>query len=710
MINKILFITLSNLGDVVLTLPVLDILQEKFPAAKITVMTAPRPKEIFENNPSIDKLIIYNKHSKLRDKIKLFNQLKKEKFDAVFDLRNSLYGAFLPAKIKISPFLFISGKIKHMKERRLRGALSAMGVRESPREAADKKSLYISRQDEECIKKILEENGLAAGDKIIVIAPGARSHLKMWDKDKFAELIPFLIQEFSAKIILVGDKDDAVITEYLKKGEQKGDSRKGRDSYLFTGSKGEESIIDLAGKITFLQLAALLKKAKILVSNDSAVSHLASYLNVPVAAIFGPTNEEKYGPWSEVRAVVKKDIFCRPCQAAQCRFDTVECMNLIKVEDVIRDVRNILGFRYPPNTIRSKNNFKRILIVRTDRIGDVVLSTPVIKALRDEYPNAYIAMMVSPYTKEIVEVNPYLDDVIIYDKSALHKSWYGSLKFSSQLKKKRFDVSLILHPTSRAHLVIFFARIPRRIGYDYKLGFLLTKRIKHTKQLGEKHEVEYSLDLVRALGIEPKDKKLFVPIRQDSEDWVETLFSKEGIKSSDKILAIHPGASCPSRIWPQERFARVGERVVEKYGFKVIVVGGAQDSLLALNLVKHSRIPVINLTGRASISQLASILKRCKLFISTDSGPMHIAVAVGTPVITIFGRNQKGLSPKRWGPLGERDKILHHKEAGCIECLAHNCKKEFACLKAVSIEDVIEAADAILTRPNCAIETAVAGK
>jgi heptosyltransferase-2 len=304
-------------------------------------------------------------------------------------------------------------------------------------------------------------------------------------------------------------------------------------------------------------------------------------------------------------------------------------------------------------------------------------------------------MMVSPIALDIVDGNPVLDEVIIYDKDAKHKSWYGSFKFALNLKKKRFDLAIVLHPTNRVHLVTFFAGIRRRIGYDRKFGFLLTDRIKHTKQLGEKHELEYNLDLVRYLGIEPKEKNLFMPIKITSEEWTEELCEQEGLKKTDKLLAIHPGASCPSKIWSSERFAEVMDKLIEKYGFKVLVIAGPKDIKIAQEVIKNMHHPGINLAGRTSVSQLASILKRCQLFISNDSGPVHIASSVGTPVISIFGRNQKGLSPLRWGPVGKKDKFLH-KEVGCIECLAHNCVKGFACLKAITVDDVVSAADSML--------------
>jgi heptosyltransferase-2 len=223
---------------------------------------------------------------------------------------------------------------------------------------------------------------------------------------------------------------------------------------------------------------------------------------------------------------------------------------------------------------------------------------------------------------------------------------------------------------------------------------LLTDKIKHAKQLGQKHELEYSLDLIRYLGIRIGDKNLFMPIRPESERWVEELFQQEGIKETDKLLAIHPGASCPSKIWPAERFAKTADRLADIYGFRVLLIAGPKDIAKAETVIKNMQHPLINLAAKISVSQLASLLKRCQLFISNDSGPVHIASSLGVPVISIFGRNQKGLSPVRWGPVGRKDRVLH-KEVGCIECLAHNCTREFACLKAITVDDVLSAVESI---------------
>ncbi|OGX44074.1 MAG: lipopolysaccharide heptosyltransferase II [Omnitrophica WOR_2 bacterium RIFCSPLOWO2_12_FULL_51_8] len=675
MIDKILFITLSNIGDVILTLPVLDCLATSFPQAEITVIAGPRAEEIFRHNPRVSRLVIYHKRSTWKENFRLFQELKKEGFTLVVDLRNTLFGLLLPAKYRTAP-ISAPKSIAHMRDRHLHRLLKVTKSYQRLPNVTGNHSLWISRQDEDYIQNIFRENNITSADKIIVVAPGARSQVKRWPQDKFAQLPPLLEKEFSARIILAGDKDDLPAAKYIN-------------------AHYSNRLIDLCGKTSLTQLAQLLKRAACVLSNDSAVLHLSSYLNIPTVAIFGPTDEAKYGPWSEIKAVVKKEIACRPCEKAQCRFGHLNCLHFIKPGDVLRQVKNIFDPRPTAQDPRPRDIFKRILIVRTDRIGDVLLSTPVINALREAYPSAYIAMMVSPQGKDIVDGNPYLDEAIIYDKEGKHRGWARSWKFAQNLKKKRFELALVLHPTNRVHLVTFLAAIPRRVGYDRKMGFLLTERLEHKKQLGQKHELEYSLDLVRHLGIEPQDKAIFMPLRKEAEIWAAEFLRQQGVKDSDKLLLIHPGASCPSKIWPPERFAQAADRLAQDYGLRVVIVAGPKDIALAKQAQEKMHQPAINLAGKTSLGQLAGLLKRCRIFICNDSGPMHIAAALEVPVIAIFGRAQDGLSPRRWGPLGKQSFVLH-KDVGCIECLAHNCVKQFTCLQAITVNDIVKAAASIL--------------
>lgn len=334
----------------------------------------------------------------------------------------------------------------------------------------------------------------------------------------------------------------------------------------------------------------------------------------------------------------------------------------------------------------------RILITRTDRIGDVALSTPVIKAVRDKFPKAHIAFCVQPHAVGIVSGSPYLNEIIIYDKKNEHKGLWGIVGFIFKIMKKRFDIAMILHPTNRMNLTCFLAGIPKRVGYNRKMGFLLTDKMPHTKQEGKKHEVEYTLDVARYMGIEPKGTELYIKVGEDVKKDVEKLFSEYGIAKDHKIIAIHPGASCPSKRWSAKNFSDLADRLVNAYGVKVIVLGGKDDCQYSKRVVEKAKSSLIDLTGKTDISLLAGILSRSSLFVSNDSGPVHIAVSVGTPVIAIFGRRDCGLSPKRWGPRGDHDVVLH-KDVGCVVCLAHKCDKGFKCLEAITVDEVIGAVE-----------------
>jgi heptosyltransferase II len=336
---------------------------------------------------------------------------------------------------------------------------------------------------------------------------------------------------------------------------------------------------------------------------------------------------------------------------------------------------------------------KKILLARTDRLGDLVLTTPAIKAVRQAYPQAHIAMIVRPYAEDIVRGNPYLDEVILYDKYARHRSFWATFRFAMEIRRRHFDRAIIFHPTNRMHIVAYIADIPRRIGYDNKLKFLLTDKIRNLKHLGTKHERDYTLDMLKSLGIESNEKELFIPIDDGSASMVEGMIAGSGIKRNERFIVMHPGASCASKIWPSERFAKLADILIDKHHVKIVIVGGKdeKDMFCAEAVGKFMNNSAVFLTGKLTIRMLAALIKKAVLFISNDSGPVHIAAAVDTPVIDIFARAQPGLGPLRWGPLGPRD-IVIHKDAGCGQtCLAHNCRKSFACIRAISVDDVYNA-------------------
>ncbi|MFH1878812.1 MAG: glycosyltransferase family 9 protein [Candidatus Omnitrophota bacterium] len=325
-------------------------------------------------------------------------------------------------------------------------------------------------------------------------------------------------------------------------------------------------------------------------------------------------------------------------------------------------------------------------------MGDAVLSLPAIKAVRKAFPDAYIAVVVQPRIDDLLKGNPHVDEVIVYDKNKKHKGILRNINFIKQLRSKRFDMALILHTTKRINLICFLTGIPKRIGYARgKADFLLTDKIAYTKKLGEKHEAEYSLDILRYLGIEPEFSLPFIYVRNDDEKKADVLLKGLNIGAGEKFAVLHPGASCVSKMWPLENFAKTGDMLIENLKIKVMINLAPDQAALGEKVRDMMNSKPVFFRDPTTLGVLAALFKKASLVISNDSGPSHVASGVGTPVISIFGRNQKGLSPVRWRPLGDKA-IAIHRDVGCTECLAHDCKKDFLCLREITAEEVFNEA------------------
>jgi heptosyltransferase-2 len=307
--------------------------------------------------------------------------------------------------------------------------------------------------------------------------------------------------------------------------------------------------------------------------------------------------------------------------------------------------------------------FNNILIVRTDRIGDVVLTTPAIKALRQAYPAARITVLVTPSTFDLVCGNPYLDEVLVDDRRGRHHGLFGFIRLLSEIRLKKFDLAVIYHTKRRYNLLCSMVSIPVRLGYkNEKFGFLLTHPIKDPRSMGERHEAEYCLDLLKAIGVECHELDVFVPLQKEAELWLSD-WKKENHLELNEYIVIHPDASDPVKRWPAAHFSALLDRLAERYNYKIVFIGSPLAAPVTVEILKHSQkgAEFINLSGKTSMSQMISLLRRSRLLISNDSGPVHVAAGVGTSVISIFMRDQPGINPERWRPLGDKGFILNNK-------------------------------------------------
>jgi len=315
----VLFITLSNIGDAVLTTPALSAILENFQGAEITLMVSPRAADLFKGDPYFKKIITYRKDSFLGRKLALIKTLRAEDFDLLVDFKDTMLPFLLYAKKKTPIFKKAPSYIRHMKDKhmwKLRQVLTDVPNKEyRPR-------IWVSPELEEEVKKMLKSNNVSMDENIVAVAPGARSHTKQWNKEGFLEVSKRIIHELKYKVVLVGDQQDCKVCSKIAEEAGMG-------------------MIDLCGKTNLKQLAGILKRSSLLITNDSAPMHIAWAEETPVVAVFGPTDPGKYRPTGPRDAVINKKIDCSPCQSALCRKND-ECMNAITADEVFQAAKNIL--------------------------------------------------------------------------------------------------------------------------------------------------------------------------------------------------------------------------------------------------------------------------------------------------------------------------------------------------------------------------------
>lgn len=302
-------------------------------------------------------------------------------------------------------------------------------------------------------------------------------------------------------------------------------------------------------------------------------------------------------------------------------------------------------------------NPRGILLVRTDRIGELLLTTPAFCSVRESFPGAKITLVVRPSSAAVVEGNPCVDSIVKVDPDSDLDSLSKRLRFVHFLAGSGFDMAIIFNPNKLFNIAAFLAGIPMRVGYDRKLGFLLTDAIEDRKYLCERHEVEYNLDLVRAAGAGNLSNRLYFPLAEEDEQSAERISRDTGI-AGRAFVAVHAGTSNPDKLWPTDRFALVCDKMIDGFGVKIVLVGGEEERRTAGEVKAKMRNTAIDFTGRLTLKEFGAFLKKSSFLLSCDSGPVHVAVAVGTPVVAIFGESRPGGSSKRWGPYGPGNIIV----------------------------------------------------
>ncbi len=346
---------------------------------------------------------------------------------------------------------------------------------------------------------------------------------------------------------------------------------------------------------------------------------------------------------------------------------------------------------------------EKILVRGVNWIGDAVMTLPALKALRKAFPESKSSLLVKPSVASIFEKNPFVDEIIMYEKRS--EKMLGKLKLAQRLRKSRFSRAILLQNAFDAALIAYLAGIPERIGYERDgRGVLLTRPVPFNDDDRKLHHIEYYLNLLRAFGIQAEYSLPWIHLSTEERMAARNILDRIG----RPVLGINPGAAYGSaKRWLPQRFAEVAGWFMKDSKGSVLIFGGTKEIDATQEIERlvltgqggrggSDQLPpqrhLMNMAGQTSLRELIALISECDVFLSNDSGPMHIAYAVGTPVVALFGSTDPNLT----GPAG-RGNVVLKSVLPCSPCFERTCReKDMRCMYDIASDDVFLAVKELL--------------
>ena len=362
-----------------------------------------------------------------------------------------------------------------------------------------------------------------------------------------------------------------------------------------------------------------------------------------------------------------------------------------------------------PSPPSSPSPPSHILLIRPDHIGDLLFTTPALRALRAAFPQAHIVYLVGPWAKAVVENNPHIDEVIVCEcpgftrrpRSSFLEPYILLTRYARRLRRMDFDLAINLRfDFWWGALLAYLAGIRQRVGYDIaECRPFLTEAVPYTKG---KHEVEQNLTLIEAMagkqgaGGRRQGELEFEVTAEDREFAVHYLLER-GVEDGDKLVCIHPGAGAPVKLWRPEGFARVADALVQRHGVRVILTGSERERPLVQAIANGMKEDPIVAVGDLTLGQLAALMERCSLVVGVDSGPLHLAVAVGAPTVHLYGP----VDHRTFGPWGDPNRhLVLLSDLDCIPCNRLDYPPEeladHPCVRLITVEQVLVACERLI--------------
>jgi heptosyltransferase-2 len=339
---------------------------------------------------------------------------------------------------------------------------------------------------------------------------------------------------------------------------------------------------------------------------------------------------------------------------------------------------------------------KRILVKGTNWVGDTILSFPAVNALRCLFQQSHIAVLAKSHLAELWRANPDINEVISFDRAKGAQRIFDELRMSRLIKQQGIDLAVIFPRSFSSAWMIFLGGVPHRIGYKGEVrDWLLTERVARSTQILSAHRMYYYLHLIERLGRGPSPSLPTLSLNGELEKWADNFLSHNSLRGRI-LIGFNPGATYgEAKCWPLEKFVELGKRLRQTYDASILIFGSPQPKEQELNTTIAEGIGegCLNLSGQTSLLELASLLRQCHLLVTNDTGTMHVAAAVGTPVVAIFGPTD----PRTTSPVGEEHVIIS-REVPCSPCLKRVCPEDHRCMNLIGVEDVFHTVGAQLRK------------
>ena len=353
-------------------------------------------------------------------------------------------------------------------------------------------------------------------------------------------------------------------------------------------------------------------------------------------------------------------------------------------------------------------NWDNVLLLQTSFLGDTVLTLPLIDELRRRFPVKKLTLVCQPQGRELLQDHPAIDEIIVDDKKNEDRGWSGLRAKAGALKAKKFTLALTPHKSLRSALLLYWARIPCRIGFRQSKGWFLFQR-RVTRE-SARHDVDRNLGILRAFGLDVEDceRALYLPVSAVVEEAVGQKLRALGVADHELVVGVNPGSVWPTKRWSAIGFADLITLLKKQWKCQILLFGGPEDAAVE-EVQKHCGGDAINLVNRISLRELPAAIGRCAVFVTNDSGPMHIAVGRKVPTVAIFCATTPELGFYPYSA----DAVVIQRELSCRPCSSHGGRRcplgHAHCITQIPVARVLEAVHKLIPSSGTATRAARRG-